>query len=137
MADLPCSLREGLESYGLSDPEVLASSFAVDEPMEAYDRLALQLGEESEGSGALLRDLVAACRRRSKRIPSRLAAVTDTEILVWTEKRAKTSPSVQPQAVMGRTMMTPPAGKAPQARWPTKLEKRLAAATSAPAKETV
>ena len=133
---LPCTLRDGLVDNGLSDPEVLASAFGPDEGPEAFAKLASEVGYDGDNGGDLMVALVAASKSRTKRTPSRIAAVSDTEILVWSEKRARQETVVPAAAVEVMSTMKPPTGKAPPSRWPTRLDKRLAAAATQPARET-
>ena len=135
---LPCTLREGLVSGGLDNAELLAMSFGPDEPDEAYERLANQIGYAEDDGGELIRGLVDLSRGRALRTPSRLAAVTDAEIEVWATKRRRIAAAEKASAVQlpARLTLVPPPGKAPPARWPTRAAKKLAAATTTAAKDS-
>jgi hypothetical protein len=136
---LPCTLREGLQGAGFDGPDLFSLAFGENEGLEEYSALAQQVGYLEDDGGDLILGLVNACASRVRRAPSRVAAITDSEILVWASKRQKVADAERLAEVQLpiRRIVAPPPGRAPPARWPKRAERKLAAATTANAKDAV
>ena len=136
---LPCTLRDGLVATGLGNPDLFSLAFGAEEGEQEHGALAMQVGYEEDDGAELIGGLVEICTGRIRRAPTRIAAVSDAEITVWAMKRQKTEKAEVSAAVQipARRSAAPPPGKAPPARWPKRAEKKLAAASTAVARESV
>ena len=129
--------KEPLQVLGLDSPELMARAFAEDEPLESFTQTAAELWPDRSGGWALLHDLWSAAKGVRSTTPGRIAAMSEPDMEVASAKRQRQSSKADEASCKAGQRMVPPPGKPPVARWPTRRQKKLAAAVSVPARELV
>ena len=127
----------GLTAVGLDEPDVLMMAFLTDDEDVEFDGAAEDLDPSGSLTGPDLRRLWDTSRKRRCTAPARLAQATLPDIDAWWHRNMTAPPSDSVAILSAESRLAPPPGRAPQARWPTRLEKRLAGATTPTAREAV
>ena len=135
LTTLSTAALSGLHAVGMDEPDVLMMSFLTDDEDVDFDTAADDLDPSGSFTGPDLRHLWETARKRRCTAPARLSQATLPDIDVWWHQNMA-APAIDQAAVLSsESRLAPPLGRAPQARWPTRIENRFAGAVTATARE--